>query len=129
MLTQHPANEITAKIITSAIEVHRHMGAGLLESVYERCLVHELQRGGVKVETRVRVPVHYKDLSLECAYWIDLLVEGQVIVELKAVEQLAWIHEAQLLTYLRLTGREVGLVINFNVPVLKHGIRRVMNTK
>ena len=129
MLTEHTANEITAKVITAAIEVHRYLGAGLLESVYQKCLVHELQRSGVKVETRVRVPVRYKDLSLECAYWIDLLVENQVIVELKAVEQLGWIHEAQLLTYLRLIGREVGLVINFNVPLLKYGIRRVMNTK
>ena len=129
MLKEHPANEVTAKIIAAAIEVHRHVGAGLLESVYEKCLVHELQRTGVKVETHVRIPVRYKDLSLECGYWMDLLVQDQVIVELKSVEQLGWIHETQVLTYLRLTGREVGLVIHFNVPVLKHGIRRVMNTR
>lgn len=129
MLTDHPANQITSKVIAAAIEVHRHLGAGLIESAYQKCLLHELRANGVKVESRVCVPLRYKGIELGCSYWLDLLVESKVIVELKTVEQLAWIHEAQCLTYLRLTGLEVGLVINFNVPVLKQGIRRVLNTK
>jgi GxxExxY protein len=129
MLTQDPANEITSTIIGAAIEVHRHLGPGLLESAYQQCLLYEMQRKGLKFNTQVKVPVKYREVALDCGYKLDLIVEEKVIVELKAIEQLTWIHEAQLLTYLRLTGLRVGLVINFNVPVLKQGIRRVMNTR
>ena len=129
MLTDHPANAITAAVIGAAIEVHRYLGPGLIESAYERCLLYEIHHSGLHFVTQVRIPLKYKEVNLDCGFKLDLVVEDQVIVELKAVEQLAWIHEAQLLTYLRLTGKKVGLIINFNVPVLKHGIRRVMNTK
>lgn len=129
MLTDHPLNALTSKIIGAAIEVHRHLGPGLLESAYNKCLTHELRANHLAVEQNIRVPLRYKELTLNCSYWLDVLVEGQVIVELKAIKELAWIHEAQLLTYLRLTDREVGLVINFNVPVLKDGVRRVLNTR
>ena len=129
MLTQDPANEITSKIIGCAIEVHRHLGPGLLESAYEQCLLHELHKNDLTFKTQLGVAVHYKGVTLSCGFKLDLIVEDQVLVEIKAVEQLGWLHEAQLLTYLRLTGKRLGLVINFNVPVLKHGIRRIINTK
>jgi GxxExxY protein len=120
-------NEISGQVIGAAIEVHRELGPGLLESAYEACLRHELQRRGVRVDRQVPVPVSYKGLHLECGYRLDLLVEDQVIVELKAVESLLPIHEAQLLTYLKLYQRRLGLLINFNVPVLKNGIKRLLN--
>jgi len=120
-------NEISGQVIGAAIEVHRELGPGLLESAYEACLRHELQQRGVRVEQQVPVPVFYKGLHLECGYRLDLLVENQVIVELKAVESLLPIHEAQLLTYLKLYQRRLGLLINFNVPVLKNGIKRLLN--
>lgn len=120
-------NEISGQVIAAAIEVHRQLGPGLLESAYECCLRYELQQRGVRVEQQVPVPVSYKGLELECGYRLDLLVEDRVIVELKAVESLLPIHEAQLLTYLKLYQRRLGLLINFNVPLLKNGVKRLVN--
>ncbi len=117
-------NEVTEAIIGAAIEVHRALGPGLLESAYEECLCRELSLRGIDFERQRELPIEYKGLRLDCGYRIDLLVAGMVIVELKAVETLLPIHEAQLLTYMRLGGWKVGLLINFNVPVLKQGIRR-----
>jgi GxxExxY protein len=120
-------NEVSGQVIGAAIEVHRELGPGLLESAYEACLVHELRQRGIQVEQQVPQPVFYKGLQLECGYRLDLLVENRVIVELKAVEALAPIHEAQLLTYLKLRKLRLGLLINFNVPILKNGIKRLLN--
>lgn len=117
-------NEITELIIGAAIDVHRELGPGLLESAYQRCLRYELETRGVAIEFEKVLPVKYKEVVLDCGYRLDLLVAGQVVVEVKSVEKLEKIHEAQILTYLRLTGCKVGLIINFNVPVLKDGVRR-----
>ena len=117
-------NDLTGQIISAAITVHRELGPGLLESTYEACLAHELIEKGVRIEQQKAVPVHYRGVYLDCGYRVDLLVDERVVVELKAVERLEPIHEAQLLTYLKLGGWKVGLLINFNVPVLKDGIRR-----
>ncbi len=119
--------ELTRQIIGAAIEVHRHLGPGLLESVYEACLVHELAERGLVVDRQVELPVRYKNASIDCDYRVDLIINDQVVVELKAVETVHPIHEAQLMTYLRLSGNKVGLLINFNVRLLRDGItRRVM---
>lgn len=120
-------NEVTEQIIGAAIQVHRALGPGLLESAYEACLVHELADRGLSVERRKALPVTYGGAHIECGYRIDLLVEREVIVELKAVAHLQPVHEAQLLSYLKLSGRHVGLLINFNVQQLKNGIRRLVN--
>ena len=120
-------NKITEAIISSAIAFHRELGPGLLESTYEACLTYELIERGFLAERQKTLPVTYREVSLDCGYRIDLLVENQVIVELKTVESLAPIHEAQLLSYLKLSGCAVGLLINFNVRVLKNGIRRIVN--
>ena len=120
-------NQITEKIIGAAIEVHCALGPGLLESAYEACLVFELAQHGLKVEQQRPLPIVYREVKLECGYRLDLLVEEAVIVEIKAVNHLAPIHQAQLLSYLKLSGCKVGLLINFNVKVLKDGIRRVVN--
>ena len=117
-------NELTEAIIGAAIEVHRQLGPGLLESSYVRCFRHELTLQAIPFEYEVPLPILYKGLALDCGYRLDLLVARQVVAEVKAVEKLDRIHEAQLLTYLRLGGWKVGLLINFNVPVLKDGIRR-----
>ncbi len=119
-------NRITESIIGAAIEVHRDLGPGLLESAYENCLTFELVERGLKVEQQKPLPVVYREVKLDCGYRLDLLVEEAVIVEVKAVDRLAPIHKAQLLSYLRLSGCKVGLLINFNVKVLKDGIRRVV---
>jgi len=119
--------ELTEKIIGSAIEVHRALGPGLLESSYEECLCHELRLRSVPFERQVALPVEYKGVQLDCGYRLDLLVAQSVVVELKAVEHIEPIHEAQLLTYLKIGGWTVGLLINFNVPILKHGIKRIVN--
>jgi GxxExxY protein len=116
--------ELTESIIGAAIEVHRELGPGLMESAYEECLCHELNLRGLSFRRQVSVPVNYKGLSLDCDYRIDILVEDAVIVELKCSERILPIHQAQLLTYLRLTGKRVGLLINFDVEVLKNGIIR-----
>jgi GxxExxY protein len=117
-------NELTHQIIGAAIEVHRTLGPGLLESAYEECLAQELLLRGLRIERQKPIPVIYKDAKLECGYRIDLVVEGRVVVELKSVEALAPIHEAIMLTYLRVSGCKLGLLINFNVELLKDGIRR-----
>jgi len=119
-----PDVELTRRIIGAAIEVHRLLGPGLLESAYERCLCRELTLRGISHERQKPVPVVYKDVKLECGYRIDILVERRIVVELKVVEQIAPVHEAVVLTYLKLSGNRVGLLINFHVPVLKEGIRR-----
>ena len=117
----------TSPIIGAAIEVHRNLGPGLLESAYEECLCHELHLRGLDCKRQVPLPLLYKGLKLDCGYKIDLIVQDEVLLELKAVERLLPIHEAQLLTYLKLTGKRVGLLINFNVPLLTQGIiRRVL---
>jgi len=120
-------NAITYQIIGAAMDVHRTLGPGLLESAYESCLAFELTERGLAVERQKPLPVVYKDITLDCGYRLDLLVEDAVVVELKAVDRLAAIHEAQTLSYLRLSGGKVGLLINFNVRVLKSGIRRLVN--
>lgn len=117
-------NELTHRIIGAAIEVHRCLGPGLLESCYEECLARELQLRSVVFEKQKALPVVYKDVRLECGYRIDLLVDARVVVELKAIEAIAPVHEAIVLTYLRLSGCKTGLLVNFNVAVLKDGIRR-----
>jgi GxxExxY protein len=117
-------NEITREIIGAAIEVHKQLGPGLLESAYEECLAHELQLRNLRVERQKPVPVVYKQTKLECGYRIDLLIEGRIVVELKSVDGLAPLHDAIILTYLRLSGHRLGLLINFNVSVLKNGIGR-----
>jgi len=118
--------ELTGQI-GAAIEVHKQLGPGLLESTYQACLCHELELRGISFECQKPLPLEYKGIRLECGYRIDLLVAGLVIVEIKSVEALAPIHEAQLLTYLKLTGIKVGFLINFNVVVLKEGIRRLVH--
>ncbi|MEJ5310833.1 MAG: GxxExxY protein [Anaerolineae bacterium] len=118
---------LTENIIGAAIEVHRALGPGLLESVYQACLAREFSLRGLTFEQEKPIPVTYKDVNLDCGYRVDFLVNGKVVVELKAVEQMHPVYEAQLLTYLKLTGCKVGLLINFNVSVLKDGIvRRVL---
>jgi len=118
---------ITRRIIGAAIEVHRHLGPGLLESAYEACLAYELTQLGFKVEQQKPLPVIYKQVALDCGYRLDLVVEDSVIVEVKAVDKLAPIHDAQLLSYLRLTNRRVGLPINFHTRVVKDGVKRIVN--
>ena len=119
--------QLTEQIIGAAIEVHRELGPGLLESAYEQCFCHELHLRGIAFQCQLELPVEYKGLDLDCGYRIDVVVESAVIVELKSIEQILPIHHAQLLTYLRLSGKKVGLLINFNVSVLKNGIvRRVL---
>lgn len=126
-MASYAAQEITDVIIGAAIEVHRHLGPGCLESTYESCLARELEERGIAFRRQVRLPVVYKGLVVEEAYRIDLLINDAVIVEIKSVDTLLPIHEAQLITYLKLSGKKVGLLINFNVPVLKQGIvRRVL---
>lgn len=119
-------NKLTETIIGCAINVHRELGPGLLESAYQACLEHELGLNYLTVEKEHPVPVVYKGIHLDCGYRLDLFVERKVIVELKAVDMLAPIHEAQLISYLRLTNTHLGLLINFHVPMLKDGIRRLV---
>jgi len=117
-------NKLTEQIIGAAIEVHRHLGPGLLESAYETCLAYELEKLGLKVERQKALPLIYKEIRLEQGYRIDLLVEDAVVVELKVVEHILPVHEAQVLSYLKLSGCKVGLLLNFQVKLLKNGIRR-----
>ncbi len=124
---KHNLNKITEAIIGTAIAVHKELGPGLLESAYEACLAYELAERKLKVERQKGLPVTYHGVQLDCGYRIDLLVEKLVVVELKAVERLEPIHQAQMLSYLRLSGCKVGLLINFNVKVLKNGIRRFVH--
>ncbi|MBU0967449.1 MAG: GxxExxY protein [Proteobacteria bacterium] len=119
-------NQITEKIIGAAINVHRELGPGLLESAYEICLAYELAEMGLSVERQRPLPVLYKRVRLDCGYRLDLLVENKVVVELKSVEKIEPIHVAQVLSYLKLSGCSVGLLINFNVKILKYGIKRLV---
>jgi GxxExxY protein len=120
-------NDLTGKVIGAAIEVHKALGPGLLESTYEECLCVELGLRKIPFERQKEIPVEYKGVKLDCGYRIDVLVANSLILELKVCESLQPIHEAQLLTYLKLTGLKVGLLINFNVPVLREGIKRLAN--
>jgi GxxExxY protein len=120
-------NEVTERIIGCAIKVHKALGPGLLESTYEVCLAHELAKSSLSVKTQVALPVLYDGIKLDAGYRIDLLVEEMIIVELKAVESLHPIHEAQVISYLKLSGKKIGLLINFNVRVLTSGIKRLIN--
>jgi GxxExxY protein len=121
--------EITGKIIVAALKVHSGIGPGVLESVYKICLAHELKQAGMTVSSEVALPVVYNGLRLDSGFRIDLLVENLVIVELKCVEALLPIHKAQLLTYLRLSNKPIGLLFNFNVIHLRDGIKRILNNK
>ncbi len=120
-------NRISGLIIDSAIKVHTTLGPGLLESAYEACLKHELSNRNLKVITQLTLPIIYDGVTIDAGYRLDLLVEDSVIIELKAVEQLMPIHDAQLITYLKLSDKKLGLLINFNVTRLKYGIKRLVN--
>jgi len=116
--------DLTQEIIGAAIEMHKQLGPGLLESAYEECLCHEFSLGGISFKRQVALPVEYKGLKLDCGYKLDVVVEDAVILELKSIEAILPIHEAQLLTYLKITGKHVGFIINFNVNILPRGIKR-----
>jgi GxxExxY protein len=120
-------NDLTGTVIRAAIEVHKTLGPGLLESIYEECLCHELEMNRIPFERQKELPVEYKGKKLSSNYRLDVVVDKQLILEIKACDALLPIHDAQLLTYLKLTGFKVGLLINFNVPVLKEGIKRIAN--
>jgi len=117
-------NEITQKIIGCAIQVHKNLGPGLLESAYEECLSYELIKNGLVIKRQQPTPVIYKEIKLECGYRIDILVENSVVVELKVVDEFNPVHEAQILTYMKFSNKSLGLLINFNVTILRNGIRR-----
>jgi GxxExxY protein len=119
--------DTTDRIIAAALEVHSALGAGLLESSYDTCLAHEFMLRGFQFDHQLKLPVSYKGISLDAGYRLDFLVERRVILELKAVERLLPVHDAQLITYLKLSGYHVGLLINFNVPHLRRGIKRLVN--
>ena len=117
------SSELTQRTIGCAIEVHRELGPGLLESTYEQCLAHELNLNGIKFRIQHPLPVAYKGIHLDCGYRVDILVEDEIILELKSVEELKKIHEAQVLTYMKLSGIKHGFLLNFNVTRLKHGMK------
>ena len=117
-------DELSNKVLGCAIEVHRELGPGLLESTYEQCLAYELNRAKIPFQLQVALPVDYKQIRLDCGYRIDLFVDNSLIVEVKSIDQLLKIHEAQILTYMKLTKVRVGLLFNFNVELLKKGVRR-----
>jgi len=123
------SGDLTRRIIGAAIEVHRQLGPGLLESAYEECLCYELSLRRLAFERQKPLPIDYKGLRLHCAYRLDLIVDDKVIVEIKAMDGLLPIHTAQLLTYLKAAGKELGLLINFNVPILRSGIKRIVNSQ
>ncbi len=120
-------NDITGEIVDAALKVHRVLGPGLLESTYEACLMYELSKRGLAVRQQVPLPVVYEEVTLEVGYRIDLLVSDAVVVEIKSVDTIAPVHKAQLLSYLKLSGKKVGLLINFNVELIKDGITRLAN--
>lgn len=120
-------NQLSNLIIGMAIEVHKQLGPGLLESAYEQCLAYKLSHAGIIFERQKELPVVYKGISLDCNYRIDIFVDNKVIIEIKAEKLIMPIHEAQLLTYLRLSNIKLGLLLNFNVPVMKQGIKRIVN--
>ena len=119
-------NEISGSVVDAAFQVHETLGPGLLESVYEQCLEYELTNRGLDIKRQVQVPLRYKDLEFDCGFRIDLLVNDAVVVELKAVDVVLPIHRAQILTYLKITGHRVGLLINFNQTMIKNGIQRLV---
>ena len=118
-------NELSSKVIGACIEIHRELGPGLLETAYEECLAYELSKAGLRFERQRALPVRYKEVQLDCGYRLDFVIEGVLVLELKAVADLNPVHEAQLLTYLKLDQKSLGLLINFNVPTLKQGVKRV----
>ena len=120
-------NKLSSKIIGAAIEVHKTLGPGLLESAYEQCLCHELNLLGLSFESQKPLPVEYKGKRLDCGYRLDVVVENAIILELKSCERIEPIHKAQLLTYLKLSGLHLGLILNFNVPLMRDGIVRIVN--
>jgi GxxExxY protein len=120
-------NELSSKIIGAAIEVHKKLGPGLLESVYEECVCHELSLRGISFERQKPLPVVYKGKKLDCGYRLDIVIEKAIIVEMKSCEKIEPIHRAQLLTYLKLSGLNLGLLLNFNTPVMRDGIVRIVN--
>jgi GxxExxY protein len=120
-------NKLSSEIIGAAIEVHKALGPGLLESAYEQCLCHELNLRGLSYESQEPLAIRYKGIKLDCGYRLDIVVEDKIILELKACEKVEPIHKAQLLTYLKLSGLHLGLVLNFNVPVMRDGIVRMVN--
>ena len=120
-------NKLTGEVIGAAIEVHRVLGPGLLENAYEHCLCRELELRNIPIENQKALPVYYKGVELDCGYRLDIIVPDKLIIELKSCQSLQPIHEAQLLTYLKLTGIKLGLLINFNTPLLKDGIKRMAN--
>ena len=119
-------DDLSNKVIGCALNVHRELGPGLLESTYEQCLCYELSKAGIQFERQKELPVRYQEVQIDCGYRIDLLVEGALIIELKSVDKLERIHEAQLLTYMKLSNIEIGLLINFNSVLLRDGIRRMV---
>ncbi len=121
-------SDLTQKIISAAIEVHKQLGPGLLESAYEECLSYELLQRGLSIKRQQPVPVIYKEVKLDCGYRIDILVENKIVVEIKSIDALAPIHTAQVLTYLKFASKEVGILINFNVTLLKNGLKRYVMT-
>jgi len=127
MNEQEKLNKITKTIIGVAVNIHRALGPGLLESAYEACMVYDLAHAGLEVEQQKPLPIVYRGVKLECGYRLDLIIESEVIVEIKSIEKLLPIHKAQLLSYLKLSGCKLGLLINFNVQILKNGIQRIVN--
>jgi GxxExxY protein len=119
-------DDLSNKVIGCALNVHRELGPGLLESTYEQCLCYELSKAGIQFERQKELPVRYQEVQIDCGYRIDLLIEGALIIELKSVDKLERIHEAQLLTYMKLSNIEIGLLINFNSVLLRDGIRRMV---
>jgi GxxExxY protein len=120
-------DELTDRVLGACIEIHRQLGPGLLESAYEECLCYELSQADIRFERQRPLAVAYKNVKLDCGYRLDLVIENKLIVELKTAESLLPIHEAQLLTYLKISGLSYGLLVNFNVPLLKQGIKRIVN--
>jgi GxxExxY protein len=125
-MTNDDRDPLTDRVIGLAIEVHRSLGPGLLESTYEECLCYEFSQHGIQFQRQVPLAVHYKDVRLDCGYRLDIVVERNLILEIKSVEQLSRLHEAQLLTYLKLSGIRTGLLLNFNVTLMTQGIRRLV---
>jgi len=119
-------DKLSNKVIGCALEVHRHLGPGLLESTYEQCLAHELKNAGILFKLQHPLPVAYKGIKLDCGYRVDLSIDNENIAELKSVDKLLPIHQAQLLTYMKLSGISIGLLMNFNVKFIKHGIKRMV---
>jgi GxxExxY protein len=119
-------DKLSNRVIGCALEVHRYLGPGLLESTYEQCLAHELKMAGIPFKLQCPLPVEYKGIKLDCGYRIDLLIDDSIIVELKSVEKILPIHKAQLLTYMKLSGISIGLLMNFNVEYIKNGIKRMV---